>query len=180
MALSPLVSKLFENGLNLLGNAVMAKGQDVLEKELGVKIEEPVTPEQVARMRELEITHEEFLINAAIKQRELELEDKKADNVNTDSARTMNLGIQESKQASVLAKNMAYYIDAGIITATLFFIGLILFKAVPPENKEIFFTAFGSLLAMCNTILNFHRGTSSSSKAKDEQNKSLTELLKDK
>jgi hypothetical protein len=60
--------------LNLLGNAVLAKGQDVIEEKLGVKLEH-AKPEE---LRRLEIDHEEFLVEAAIRKEELALEAEKA------------------------------------------------------------------------------------------------------
>jgi len=44
---------------------------------------------------------------------------------------------------------------------------MILFVGVPTENKEIFFTSFGSLLTLCMTVVNFHRGSSARSQQKD-------------
>ena len=80
------------------------------------------------------------------------------------SARDTNARIQESENASWLAKNIAYCIDAAFVIA--FFIGLILIynKAVPESNKELFYTGFGALTSYVATILNFHRGTSIGSK----------------
>jgi len=68
----PLVELLFSKGLSLLGNAVLAKGQDVIEEKLGVDLNPNKTPPEV--LRKLEIEHEQFLIEAGIKKQELEIE----------------------------------------------------------------------------------------------------------
>jgi hypothetical protein len=97
-------------------------------------------------------------------------------NANTDSARDMNSKIQESLAASWLAKNTAYALDLGIVSATIFLAWFAFIKGVPEANKELVYMALGSLITMCGTVLNFHRGSSQGSKDKgiDLQN------LKDK
>lgn len=66
-----ILSTLASNGLNMLGNAVLAKGKDVIEEKLGVNLAEAVqTPEGLNKLRELEMSHEEFLIEAAQKRAE--------------------------------------------------------------------------------------------------------------
>lgn len=67
--LTPLLTSLFSQGLSVLGNAVLAKGQDVIEQKLGVSLDK--TPP--AELRKLEIEHEEFLIEAGIQRQKLEI-----------------------------------------------------------------------------------------------------------
>lgn len=165
----PIVATLLANGLSLIGNAVMAKGKDVIEEKLGVKLDEMVaSPETVLELKKLELSHQQFLTEAVYRERQLSLEADSVDNANTASARTMNETVQNSDQASRVAKNAAYIIDFFIISMTVFLVGVILFQEIPAANKEVFYTAFGSLLAMCGTILNFHRGTSARSHGKDD------------
>jgi hypothetical protein len=49
--LASLLGSLAENGLGLLSSAIQAKGKDVVEKTLGVKIPDNPTPEDVAKLR---------------------------------------------------------------------------------------------------------------------------------
>jgi hypothetical protein len=88
------------------------------------------------------------------------------DNANTDSARDMNAKIQESTAASWLAKNTAYALDIGIVSATIFLAWFAFIKGVPEQNKELVYMALGSLITMSGTVLNFHRGSSQGSKDK--------------
>lgn len=174
----PIVASLFASGLNLLGNAVMAKGQEVIEEKLGVKLDEPKTAEDVLRLKQLEVDHEEFLIEAGIRQKEQELEEIRLDNANTDSARKMNSEIQTSANSSDLAKNAAYYLDFLVVGSTVL-LGILLFVVgLPPQNKDIAQIIFGSLLTLSGTIINFHRGTSSSNHGKDETIKALSGVEK--
>ena len=87
-------------------------------------------------------------------------------NANTDSARTMNAKVQESASASWLAKNTAYALDVGIVSATIFLAWFAFIKGVPEANKELVYMALGSLITMSGTVLNFHRGSSQGSKDK--------------
>lgn len=87
-------------------------------------------------------------------------------NANTDSARDMNAKVQESTSASWLAKNTAYALDIGIVSATIFLAWFAFIKGVPDANKELVYMALGSLITMSGTVLNFHRGSSQGSKDK--------------
>ena len=106
---------------------------------------------------------------AAAKLQELELEYAKLDMANTANARDMNSKIQESANASWVAKNAAYILDFAIVSATIIMTWIVFFKGVPVENKEIAYMAIGSLITMCGTVLNFHRGSSAGSKSKTEE-----------
>jgi hypothetical protein len=92
---------------------------------------------------------------------------------NTASAREMNAKIQESASASWLAKNTAYALDLGIVTATVFLAWFAFMKGVPEANKELVYMALGSLITMSGTILNFHRGSSQGSKDKANEIQNL-------
>lgn len=88
------------------------------------------------------------------------------DNANTASARDMNAKVQESANASWFAKNTAYMLDIGIVSATIFLAWFAFMKGVPDANKELVYMALGSLITMCGTVLNFHRGSSQGSRDK--------------
>jgi hypothetical protein len=98
------------------------------------------------------------------------------ENENTDSARDMNAKIQESAAASWLAKNTAYALDIGIVSATIFLAWFAFMKGVPDANKELVYMALGSLITMSGTILNFHRGSSQGSKDKGGEIQKLKEM----
>lgn len=97
-------------------------------------------------------------------------------NANTDSARDMNAKVQESTNASWLAKNTAYALDIGIVTATIFLAWFAFMKGVPDANKELVYMALGSLITMCGTVLNFHRGSSQGSKDKGTEIQKLKDM----
>ena len=67
-----LLTTLAENGLGLLSSAIQAKGKEVVEKTLGVKIADNPTQEEVAKLRQLQYDHEERLIELGIEKARLE------------------------------------------------------------------------------------------------------------
>ncbi len=113
---------------------------------------------------------------AAAKLAEIETKQFELHNANTDSARNMNVKVQESANASWLAKNTAYALDIGIVAATIFLAWFAFIKGVPEQNKELVYMALGSLITMSGTVLNFHRGSSQGSKDKGEENRKLKEM----
>ena len=70
-----LLTALAQNGLGLLSSAIQAKGKEVVEETLGVKIPDAPTPEDVAKLRQLQFDHEERLIELGIDKAKQELEE---------------------------------------------------------------------------------------------------------
>ena len=68
-----LLGTLAENGLGLLSSAIQAKGKEVVENTLGIKIPDNPTPEDVAKLRQLQYEHEERLIELGIEKAKLEM-----------------------------------------------------------------------------------------------------------
>lgn len=74
--LAPLLSTLASKGMSLLSGAIMSKGKEFVEDKLGVKIpDDPaeLTPELVKQLKELEMEHEEFLLEIQVKKAEISL-----------------------------------------------------------------------------------------------------------
>lgn len=149
-----ILASLVQNNLGKVAQAVVDKGLEAVEEKLGVKLEPNMSAEKIAELQDKAQQFEEFKISE--------------DNKNTDSARDMNVGIQESANASWLAKNAAYLLDFIIILSTILLSAFAYFVGVPLENKELVYMALGSLITMTGTVLNFHRGSSSGSKEKTE------------
>ena len=71
--IASLLGTLAENGLGLLSSAIQAKGKEVVENTLGVKIPDNPTPEDVAKLRQLQFDHEERLLELGIEKAKMEL-----------------------------------------------------------------------------------------------------------
>ena len=121
-----LLGTLAENGLGLLSSAIQAKGKEVVENTLGVKIPDAPTPEDVAKLRQLQYDHEERLLELGVEKARLEQEELKAllaaaaneeDNVSKRWASDMT-------SDSWLSKNIRPMTLVYILTAYLIFAGL--------------------------------------------------------
>ena len=73
-----LLGTLAENGLGLLASAIQAKGKEVVEQTLGVKISDNPSPEEVSKLRQLQFDHEERLLELGIEKARIEQEELKA------------------------------------------------------------------------------------------------------
>jgi len=147
-------------------DALLNIGGKILDKVLP-------DPEQKAKAQ-LELA--QLAQNGELAQMANETKLLELNNANTDSARDMNAKVQESTNASWLAKNTAYALDIGIVAATIFLAWFAFMKGVPEANKELVYMALGSLITMSGTVLNFHRGSSQGSKDKNLE----IQALKDK
>jgi hypothetical protein len=67
-----LLTTLAENGLSLLSSAIQAKGKQVVEDKLGVKISDNPSPEEIIKLRQLQYDHEERLLELGIEKARLE------------------------------------------------------------------------------------------------------------
>ena len=158
MPIPALIAPLLAQGLGLLGNAVLAKGKEWLEEQTGVDLSKPLSPEDVAKLRQFEMEHEEELMR-------LRIEDKRLDYEDTQSARDMNTRINESASASTLSKNIPAVLALIVIVA-----GFILLAVTKEADVR---TAVVGLMTL---VLGFYFGSSSTSKLKDDTIKTLTNM----
>ena len=119
-----LLSTLAQNGLGLLSSAIQAKGKEVVENTLGVKIPDNPTPEDVEKLRDLQFKHEERLIELGIEKAKLELAEMEmlakaaqndADNITDRWQADMNSDSWLSKNIrpmSLIAIFMGYFLFA--------------------------------------------------------------------
>ena len=73
-----LLGTLAQNGLGLLSSAIQAKGKQVVENALGVKISDNPSDAEVAKLRQLQYDHEERLLELGIEKARIEQEELKA------------------------------------------------------------------------------------------------------
>jgi len=75
--IASLLGTLAQNGLGLLSSAIQAKGKEVVEQTLGVKISDNPSPDEVVKLRQLQYDHEERLLELGIEKARMELEETK-------------------------------------------------------------------------------------------------------
>lgn len=157
--LAPIVAMLADKGLDLVSKAVESgadKAIDFVSEKTGVDLhkKKSLAPEEVVKLKNLELNNEKDLRNFHLE--------------NTKSAREMNVKIQETANASWIAKNTSYLLDFMVVGATIL-LGFALFVfEIPTSNKEISYMLFGQLVGLCITTFNFHRGSSHGSKESRE------------
>lgn len=127
--LAPIVASLFSQGLNLLGNAVIAKGQEVVEDKLGVKLS-TVTSED---LKKLEIQHEEWLLELDMRKQEADIAAEQVAQVNvTDRWKADMLS------DSWLSKNIRPMVLIFLLSVyTLFSVGSAAGISVTPAYVEL-------------------------------------------
>ena len=73
---------------------------------------------------------------------------------------------KNSDKLVVLAKIAPYVLDFIIVAGTFGFGYLLFYVGIPSENKDIMNMMFGTLIGLSVTIVNYHRGSSEGSSAK--------------
>lgn len=137
-----LLGTLAESGLNLLSSAIQAKGKEVVEKTLGVKISDNPTPQEVEKLRQLQYDHEERLLELGIEKAKLEQQELEA--LLAAQANQEN-NVSERWKAdmasdSMLSKNIRPATLVYILTAYLLFAGL---SAAGIEVNEAYVALLG-------------------------------------
>jgi len=121
-----LLTTLASNGLGLLSSAIQAKGKQVVEDTLNIKIPDNPTPEDVAKLRQAQFDHEERLLELGIEKARLEQEELKAllvAKVQEDNNVTKRWEADMTSD-SWLSKNIRPGTLLYILTAYLVFAGL--------------------------------------------------------
>lgn len=134
--MAPLIQTLLSNGLGLVANAVMAKGQQFVEQKLGVKLAPNMPPEQIAQIKVAEMEHEQELMRLRIEENKLDLEAYKA-----EAAAITERWTADMSSDSWLSKNIRP------LTLIAIFAGYFLFalmSAFGMDAKEAYVTLLGN------------------------------------
>jgi hypothetical protein len=176
-ALLPIVQPLLANGLNLVANAVMAKGKKVVEEKLGVEIKPDMSPEDIMALKTAEMEHEEELLRLRIEENKLDLAELEMRLKDTDSARDREVSIATSDKAPLLNKIVTPVLALSILLLTFVLFGVVMFDNSPVEasRKDILIYVLGVLSAIASQIVSYYFGSSQSSKDKTD---ALKEAMK--
>ena len=121
-----LLGTLAQNGLGLLSSAIQAKGKEVVENALGVKISDNPSDVEVSKLRQLQYDHEERLLELGIEKARLEQEELKA-LLAAQASQDNNVSDRwkaDMASDSWLSKNIRPGTLIYILTAYLIFAGL--------------------------------------------------------
>jgi hypothetical protein len=77
MVIPALVAMLLEKGLSMIGGAVLAKGQAVVEDKLGISLKTPPTQAELIEWKKLEVQESQWLMDQMMKGRQQEADFQK-------------------------------------------------------------------------------------------------------
>ncbi len=186
-ALPAIGSFLASKGLDLLSNvfrgtvdAGMKKVADTIKERTGIDItdaaEGKLTEEQIIKLKEFELQHEQVLLEHAAKMREMEIEEERIHQADRGSARDMQkiALMQEDK----FSKRFIYIYSILVTSFTFGYILLITLAKIEKENMRIVDTVLGFLLGVSlSAIIQFFFGSSKGSSDKQQQISTLTEQI---
>ena len=177
MPIPALLAPLLQQGLGLIGNAVMAKGKEWVEEKAGVKLDQPLSAEDVNKLRQFEMEHQEELLRLRIEEKKVGIEELQAYMADTKDAR--NMQVQALQSDDPFVRRFIYYFAIFWSLASAAYIGFITFGEIPEKNVRFADTILGFVLGtLIATIVQFFYG---SSKGSQEKTAALTkELSEDK
>jgi hypothetical protein len=176
-ALSAILTPLLGNGLNLVANAVLAKGKKVVEEKLGVELKPDMSPEDLAKIQIAQMEHEEELLKLRLEEDKLDLAELEMRLKDTNDARVRETQIVTSDKAPLLNKLITPILALGLLGITFTLFGIVLFQASPidPSRKDILIYILGVLSAVATQVVSYYFGSSQSSKDKTD---ALKEAMK--
>lgn len=154
--IASIVSGLISNGLPKVADAVMEKGVDYVQGKLGVELKPDgqMSPEEVSKLKEAAMKHEEFMAEIDLK--------------NMEGARNMQLKAMESDDP--LVRRAVYYFIAFWSVLSSLYIGFITFGEIPESNVRFADTILGFVLGtMVASMFQFLLGSSIGSRNKDKK-----------
>jgi hypothetical protein len=154
--LASIVSGLISNGLPKLADAVMDKGVEYVEEKTGLKLkpEGEATPEDYARLKEAAMKHEEFLVDAEIK----------------DKANARDMAKAAMQSSDPFVRRFTYYFITVWSIFAMTYIPLITFSNIPESNVRFADTILGFMLGtVMASMFSFLLGSSFGSRLKDDK-----------
>ena len=176
-AIQAILTPLLGNGLNLVANAVMAKGKDYVEKKLGVELKPDMSSEDLAKIQIAQMEHEEELLKLRLEEDKLDLAELQARLKDTNDAREREVQIANSDKAPLINKIVTPVLALSILLLTFVLFGVVMFDDSPVEasRKDILIYILGVLSAIASQIVSYYFGSSQSSKDKTD---ALKEAIK--
>ena len=156
----PIVAALIAQGLPILANAILNKGQQAIEEKLGVKmpgIAELNNPEIARNFKQMELDHEEFLITMALEDRKLDIQEFAMEVADKNSARQREVEIEK-------LSDRPWYVPSFLDCLTLVVViggAYVLFNTNDESIKY-------AVVLQMGTVLAYYYGTTKNSGKKDD------------
>lgn len=171
MPIPALIAPLLAQGLSLIGNAVMAKGQEWVEQKTGVKIKPNMSDEDLLTLRRYEMQHEEELMRLRIEDNKLDLETFREEVKDRGSARDRDIEFIKRGMTNNRA-NFMFFLAVVMVGILVWIVWKD--QSINEYVKGIFTLVLGRFLGYLDNIYSFEFGTTRGSKEKDETIKQLT------
>ncbi|MEY4753496.1 MAG: hypothetical protein RJA44_1171 [Pseudomonadota bacterium] len=143
---------------NLIGG-----GASSLVDAIGTAIDKATTSDEERKaldneLRKAEMQHEIEMATLGVRETEAYLKD-------VDSARDNQSRVQESENASALAKNVQPLLALLIVLLTFGMFGVLLFRGdlITPDRKEVFIYILGALTTIATQVVSYYFGSSKGS-----------------
>lgn len=167
-----LIGPLVAQGLNLLGNAVLAKGKEWVEEKTGVKLDGPLSNEDITKLRQFEMEHEEELLRLRLEDKKLDLSVLQMDADDRASAREREAALAYS-DAHWVTKNIVSILAIGTLIFAFGLVTILALVDVPDKQKDILIYALGFATNAGTMVLAYYFGSSQGSKDKTDDLKAL-------
>lgn len=166
-----LLSTLAQNGLGLLSSAIQAKGKEVVESTLGVKIADNPSETDIGKLRQLQYEHEERLLELGIEKARQDLESFKAEAQDRDSARG-----RDAEFIRRGAHNWRADIMVAVAAVAVAWMVYLVWSSKDLDEyvKGIVTLVLGRFLGYLDNIYSFEFGTTRGSQNKDDTIKQLS------
>jgi Fe2+ transport system protein B len=152
MAIPAFLLPLLGQGLSLLTNAAVVKGQDWLEEKTGVDLSQAhLSADEIVKLKNFEREYEKELLDVILQDR-------------ANARKMQEVALQ---QDDLFSKRFVYYLASfWSIVATLY-IACITFMTIPVDNIRFADTVLGFVLGtVIATVIGFFFGSSEGSKDK--------------
>ena len=142
-----IVSSLIANKLPGVANAVIDRGIDYVSDKLGIPLKPDMTPEEIQKIREAAMKHEEFMVEQEYK----------------DIADARDMQKEAFKQEDIWTKRFLPGLTILLILLASFFIYFVTFGTIPPENMNFVGGFVEFIKVVFATVVGFWYGSSNGS-----------------
>lgn len=169
--MTPIITALLGKGLNLVANAVAAKGKEWVENKLGVELKPDMTSEDYTKLQIAQMQHEEELLKLKLEDNKLDLQELDMRLKDTSDARKRETEIATSEKAPLINKIVTPVLALGVTAITFILFGFLMFDSSPvePSRKDILVYVLGALTAISTQVISYYFGSSIGSKNKSDQ-----------
>lgn len=153
---------------------IFSSGAKSLVDSVGNVLDNIITTKEEKQQLDNEILKSEMQFQ--IEMQKLSIDERRMVIEDTANARSREIQIQTSENATKLSKNIMPYIAIGtiIITLSLFYVLIFSPNVIKSDSKDIILYILGVLSAVLTQIYSYYFGSSAGSAAKDKTVANLT------